>query len=55
MAKSPHTAEFKAKVSQEYLDGLGSFPFLANKYSVGSQTIIRYFFNVYGNKTDNMI
>ena len=39
MAKSPHTAEFKAKVSQEYLDGLGSFPFLANKYSIGSQTI----------------
>lgn len=39
MAKSPHTPEFKAKVSQEYLDGLGSFPFLANKYSIGLQTI----------------
>ncbi len=39
MAKSPHTPEFKAKVSQEYLDRLGSFPFLANKYSIGSQTI----------------
>ena len=39
MAKSPHTAEFKAKVSQEYLDGLGSFPFLANKYSIGFPNI----------------
>lgn len=39
MAKSPHTPEFKAKVSQEYLDRLGSFPFLANKYSIGSQKI----------------
>ena len=38
-AKSPHTPGFKAKVSQEYLDGLGSFPFLANKYSIGLQTI----------------
>lgn len=39
MAKSPHTPEFKAKVSQEYLDGLGSFLFLANKYSIGRKTI----------------
>lgn len=39
MAKSPHTPEFRAMVSQEYLDGLGSYDFLANKYQIGSKTI----------------
>lgn len=34
MAKSPHTPEFRAKVSQEYLDG-SSYPFLAKKYNIG--------------------
>ncbi len=28
MAKSPHTPEFRTKVSQEYLDG-SAYPFLA--------------------------
>ena len=39
MAKSPHTAEFRAQVSQEYLDGLASTKFLASKYRVGDKTI----------------
>lgn len=30
MAKSPHTPEFRAKVSQEYLEG-GSCPFFGRK------------------------
>lgn len=39
MAKSPHTPEFRAMVSQEYLDGLGSYDFLANKYQIGKKTL----------------
>ena len=36
MSKSPHTPEFRAMVSQEYLDGLGSYDSLAAKYQIGS-------------------
>ena len=36
MSKSPHTSEFRAMVSQEYLDGLGSYEYLAAKYQIGS-------------------
>lgn len=39
MAKSPHTPEFRSKVSQEYLDGLGSYAFLAKKYHIGCKTL----------------
>ena len=39
MPKSPHTPEFRAKVSQEYLDGLGSYDYLAAKYGIGSRTL----------------
>ena len=39
MAKSPHTAEFRAKVSQEYLDGVGSYDYISAKYSIGSKTL----------------
>lgn len=39
MSKSPHTPEFRAMVSQEYLDGLGSYDFLANKHQIGSKTL----------------
>lgn len=39
MSKSPHTAEFRAMVSQEYLDEIGSYNFLANKYKIGSKTL----------------
>ncbi len=39
MSKSPHTPEFRAQVSQEYLDGYGSYNFLAAKYNIGSATL----------------
>ena len=39
MSKSPHTPEFCAKISQEYLDGIGSYNYLANKYNIGSTTL----------------
>lgn len=38
MAKSPHTPEFRAKVSQEYLDG-SSYPFLTKKYNIGKTAL----------------
>lgn len=38
MANSPYTPEFRAKVSQEYLDG-SSYPFLAEKYNIGKTTL----------------
>lgn len=31
MAKSPYPLECRAKVAQEYLDGLGPVPFVAGK------------------------
>lgn len=39
MPKSKHSPEFRAKVSQEYLDGMGSVQFLADKYSIGYSTL----------------
>ena len=39
MSKSPHTPEFRAMVSQEYLDGIGSYRFLAEKHSIGTKTL----------------
>lgn len=39
MPKSPHTPEFRAMVSQEYLDGVGSYRFLAEKHSIGTKTL----------------
>ena len=39
MSKSLYTPEFRAKVSQEYLDGLGSYNYLATKYSLSSRVI----------------
>lgn len=39
MSKSPHTPEFRAKVSQEYLNGGGSYKFLATKYNIGKKTL----------------
>ena len=35
MSKLPHTPEFSAMVSQEYLDGLDSYDSLAAKYQIG--------------------
>lgn len=39
MSKSPHTPEFRMKVSQEYLDGLGSYNYLSSKYNIGCKTL----------------
>ena len=39
MSKSKWSTEFRAKVSQEYLDGKGSAEYLSNKYHVGRTTI----------------
>ena len=42
MPKSKHSAEFRAKVAQEYLDGKGSYYSLADKYHVGRATIQKW-------------
>ena len=39
MPKSKHTPEFRARVAQEYLDGLGSIKSLANTYNIGYSTL----------------
>ena len=39
MPRSKHSPEFRAKVSQEYLDGIGSVHFLADKYGIGYATL----------------
>ena len=39
MSKSPHTLDFRAKVSQEYLDGLGSYNYLSAQYNIGTRTL----------------
>lgn len=39
MSKSKHSPEFRARVSQEYLDGIGSVHFLADKYGIGYSTL----------------
>ena len=50
MSKSPHTPEFRAKVSQQYLDGTGSYPYLAEKYGVGKTTLQQWVakYRIYG-------
>lgn len=42
MSKSKWSAEFRAMVSQEYLDGKGSYNFLANKYHIGDATVQKW-------------
>ena len=42
MPKSKWSAEFRAKVSQEYLDGKGSICYLVNKYHIGRTTIQKW-------------
>ena len=39
MSNSKWSAEFRAKVSQEYLDGKGSYDRLASMYHIGATTI----------------
>ena len=50
MPKSPHTPEFRSKVSQEYLDELGSYNYLAAKYGIGSTTLKEWVskYRIYG-------
>ena len=50
MAKSPHTPEFRAHVSQEYIDGFGSYDYLAAKYNIGSKTLKQWVakYRIYG-------
>lgn len=40
MPRSKHSPEFRARVSQEYIDGTGSIQFLANKYGIGYSTLV---------------
>ena len=42
MSKSKWSAEFRSMVSQEYLDGSGSYSFLADKYHIGRATIHKW-------------
>lgn len=42
MSKSKWSADFRAKVAQEYLDGKGSFYYLADKYHIGRATIQKW-------------
>ena len=42
MAKSPHTPEWRAMISQEYLDGYASSRELADKYGVCDKTVRRW-------------
>ena len=42
MPRSKWSPEFRATVSQEYLDGLGSTNTLAEKYHVGKATIHKW-------------
>ena len=50
MPNSPHTPEFRSKVSQEYLDELGSYNYLAAKYGIGSTTLKEWVskYRIYG-------
>ena len=50
MSKSPHTSEFRAMVSQKYLDGEGSVRYLATKYGIGNQTLKQWIdkYRIYG-------
>lgn len=42
MSKSKHSPEFRAMVAQEYIDGVGSAYYLADKYQVGRTTIQKW-------------
>ena len=42
MSNSKWSAEFRAKVSQEYLDGKGSYDRLASMYHIGATTIKKW-------------
>lgn len=42
MSKSKWSVDFRTKVAQEYLDGKGSFYYLADKYHIGRATIQKW-------------
>lgn len=42
MSKSKWSVDFRTKVAQEYLDGKGSFYYLADKYYIGRATIQKW-------------
>lgn len=50
MSKSPYTPEFRAKVSQEYLDGVGSYDYISDKYDIGKKTLQQWVakYRIYG-------
>lgn len=50
MSKSPYTPEFRAKASQEYLDGVGSYNYIADKYDIGRKTLQQWVakYRIYG-------
>lgn len=48
MPKSAFTPEFRANVSQEYLDGKSSCPELASKYKISQSTVREWIFLVAG-------
>lgn len=39
MAKSPHSAEWKIKVVEDYLSGQGSYNYLAEMHGIGAKTL----------------
>ena len=47
MSKSPHTPEFCAKISQEYLDGDGSVDDIVVKYNISSRRLLRNWISRY--------
>lgn len=50
MSKSPYTPEFRAKVSQEYLNGVGSYDYISAKYEIGKKTLQQWVakYRIYG-------
>lgn len=50
MSKSPYTPEFRAKVSQEYLDGVGYYGYISAKYDIGKKTLQQWVakYRIYG-------
>lgn len=42
MSRSKYSPEFRAKVSQEYLDGKGSYEILADLYVIGKTTLYKW-------------
>ena len=42
MSKSKHTPEFRAMAAQDYIDGVGSAYYLADKYQVSETTVRKW-------------